>query len=149
MPGKTNDKLFGDHFGPFKQKLGKFRQKWMFLEKRALSVFKYSNYLPSCKKAKKNYWKKNVELMGRGWQTDRQTDNSDFIEPSVGRGSNKINWEILLKPPTESGTNKLWKLNIPLYGLCGGPHSWYLNLKSVLLKTVATRSTTAVDPWHL
>ena len=94
-----------------------------------------------------NWWAETGRQTDK--QTDRQTDNSDFIEPSIGRRSNKINWEILLKPPTESGTNKLWKLNIPLYGLCGGPHSWYLNLKSVLLKTVATRSTTAVDPWHL
>ena len=49
--GKLNDKnfqkiqktIFWGHFGPF---LPKFGQKWIFLEKRALSVFKYSDYLP-------------------------------------------------------------------------------------------------------
>ena len=47
---------------------------------------------------------------------------------------------VLLKPPIESGTNKFWKLNISAYGLCDASHSWYLSLKSVLLKTGATKS---------
>ena len=50
FPEKTNDKifqkiqktLFWSYFGPF---LPKFRQKWIFLEKRAPPVFKCSNYL--------------------------------------------------------------------------------------------------------
>ena len=55
FPVKTCDKisqkmqkiLFWGHFEPF---LPKFGQKWIFLAKRALSVFNYSNYLPSsCK----------------------------------------------------------------------------------------------------
>ena len=137
--------------------LGRLSKNWANLDKNECSwkkgLCQFSNIPIIYHHAKKQ--KKTIERKMLNWwaetgrQTDRQTDNSDFIEPSIGRGSNKINWEILLKPPTESGTNKLWKLNIPLYGLCGGPHSWYLNLKSVLLKTVATRSTTAVDPWHL
>ena len=50
FPRKTNDKiqnihktLFWGHFRPF---LPNFGKKWIFLEKRALSVFKHSNYLP-------------------------------------------------------------------------------------------------------
>ena len=42
---KNKKKLFWAHFGPI---LPKFGQKWIFLEKRALSVFSYCNYLPSC-----------------------------------------------------------------------------------------------------
>ena len=41
---KTQKALFWGHFGPF---LLKFEQKRIFLEKRALLVLKYSNYLPS------------------------------------------------------------------------------------------------------
>ena len=44
-------------------------------EYRALSVFKYSNYVLSCKKSEKTndpFLVKNSEL------TDRQRDNSDF-----------------------------------------------------------------------
>ena len=37
--------------GPFWVFFPNFGQKWIFLEKKALSVFKYSNYLPSCRKS--------------------------------------------------------------------------------------------------
>ena len=53
------------HFGPF---FPEFWQKWIFLGKRVLSVFKYSNYLPSCKKSEKT-----IEPFLRkmpNWQTD-------------------------------------------------------------------------------
>ena len=94
---RNNDKIF--------QKIQKtlfwapFAQIWAqmnFPGKSALSVSRYSNYLPSCQKSD-NYWDisvKNVELSN--WRTDGRTDgqtdrqtNGDFIEPSVGRGSNK------------------------------------------------------------
>ena len=39
--------------GPFWAFLPKFWQKWIFLEKRAVSVFKYFNYLPLCQKSEK------------------------------------------------------------------------------------------------
>ena len=76
FPRKTNDKiflkiqknLFWGHFGPF---LPKFGQKWIFLEKRALSVCRYSNYLSSCQKSYKT-----IEQFLRktpNWPTDRQT----------------------------------------------------------------------------
>ena len=48
---KTNDEIFQTrkpYFGPFSPKFG---QKCIFLEKKALSVFRYSNYLPSCQKS--------------------------------------------------------------------------------------------------
>ena len=34
--------------------LPKFGQKWISLEKRAMSFFKYSNYLPLCQKSEKS-----------------------------------------------------------------------------------------------
>ena len=58
FPEITNDKIFRKmqnilFWGHFELFFHKFGQKWIFLEKRALSVFKYSNYLPSCKNYKK------------------------------------------------------------------------------------------------
>ena len=85
---KTNDKVFlksqknvfWDHFGPF---LPKFGQKWIFLEIRVLSVFRYSNYLSLCQK-----FEKTVEQFLRktpNWRTDRwwwfyKTLCSKFLE---------------------------------------------------------------------
>ena len=78
FPGKTSDKitqkiqqktLFWGHLGSF---LTKFGQKWFSLKKTALSVFKYSNYLPSSKKFRKKHWsipEKNGKLTN--WWTDR------------------------------------------------------------------------------
>ena len=77
FPRKINDKIFQkiqktfiwDHFGPFCPNLGKNEFSW----KRALPVFKYSNYLPSCQKSEKKLItipEKNTELMD--WQTSRQ-----------------------------------------------------------------------------
>ena len=55
FPRKTNMTKFfkksqKPHFGPFCPILG---QKWIFREKRVLSVFQYSNYLPLCQKSEK------------------------------------------------------------------------------------------------
>ena len=81
--------------------------KWIFLEKRVLSVFKYSNYLLSCKKLEKTNSRFLRKILNRrtdrqtGNQTDRQedrqrdrrpngqTDNSDFIGPCEKQGSKK------------------------------------------------------------
>ena len=65
----------------------KFGQKWIFLEKRTLSVFEYSNHLLLRKKSEKT----NDPFLRKmpNWQTDRKTDIGDFVGPSVGRGSNK------------------------------------------------------------
>ena len=72
-----------------------FGQKWIVLEKRVLSLFRYSNYLPLCQKSEKTNelflrkmpnWRTDRQT---DTQTDRKTDNSDFRGPSVGQGSNK------------------------------------------------------------
>ena len=74
-----------------------------FPGKKALSVFKYSNYLTLCKKSEKTndpflrkmpdrQTDRQTDRQADGQtdrQTDRQTDNSDFIRLPVGQGSNK------------------------------------------------------------
>ena len=41
--------------------------------------------------------------------------------------------EVFLKPPKEAGTNKLWKLNQAVYGLCDAGRHWYDRVKRELL----------------
>ena len=82
--GKILKNLFPAILGPFFVYLDKNAKK-----KKAQSVFKYYNYLPSCKKSERT----NEPFLRKmlNCQTDRQTDrqtNSDFIGPSVGQGSN-------------------------------------------------------------
>ena len=60
------------------------------MDKKVLSglySFKYSNYLPPCKKSEKTDepFSEKCQTDGRA---DGQTDNGDFIGPSVGRRSN-------------------------------------------------------------
>ena len=81
--------------------LPKFGQKWFFLEKKALSIFRSSNYLTLCYESEKNYQaisEKNDKLMD-GWtdrQTDQWTDNGDFIEPTEGQGFNNIITKLII-----------------------------------------------------
>ena len=74
--------------GPFWTLLG------IFLGKRELSVFKYSICLPSYQKSEKttepflrkiSNWRIDIQM---DRQTNWQKDNSDFMGPSVGWGSN-------------------------------------------------------------
>ena len=50
---------------PFRPFFPKFGQNWIFLEKKALSVFEYCNYLPSCQKSEETNvpFLKNADLM--------------------------------------------------------------------------------------
>ena len=36
---------------------------------------------------------------------------------------------VFLKPPKEAQTDKIWKLNVTVYGLCDAPRAWYLSVK--------------------
>ena len=51
---KKAKKTLGAILGPFWALFFKFGKKMNFSEKRAPSVFRYSNYLPSCKKSEKS-----------------------------------------------------------------------------------------------
>lgn len=89
FPRKTNDKIFRKiqrHpiLRPFWSFLPKFGQKWMLLEKKAVSVFRYSNYLPSWPKSEKI-----IRHPPENCWTGRRTDNGNFIRPSIGRGTKK------------------------------------------------------------
>ena len=94
FPRKTNDKIFQKIKKPnFGAILGPF--SWS----KGLSVVRYSNYLPSYKKSAKT-----IEPFLRktpSWRVDRrtdgQTDNGDFIGPSVGRGPTRASVAYLKK----------------------------------------------------
>ena len=47
---------------------------------------------------------------------------------------------VITKPPKETQTNILWKLNKCIYGLADAPRGWYLALKEKLLKLNVTVS---------
>ena len=92
FPGKCKFKVFEkikkNYFGgilsPFCQNLGKNEFFW---KKGLWSVFKYSNYLPPCKKSGKT----NDPFLRKmpNWPTNRRTDNGDFIGLFIERGSKK------------------------------------------------------------
>ena len=87
---KNTRKLFWGHFGPFFPNMGKNTFSW---KKRTLSVFKYSNHLPSQKKSektKKHSWVTCRTDRRTDRQTNKQIDNSDFIGSSVKQESNKL-----------------------------------------------------------
>ena len=83
FPRKTNDKIFQKIEKPyFGAILGPF--SWS----KGLSVVRYSNYLPSYKKSAKTIepFLRKTPSWRVDTRTDGQTDNGDFIGPSVGRG---------------------------------------------------------------
>ena len=92
---KNNYKIFQNFqknpiLGTFWLFCQKFGQKWVLLEKRALSVFKYYNYLPSCHKSEKTivlFVRKMLDWQMNG-QAEGQTENCDFVGPPVREGSN-------------------------------------------------------------
>ena len=70
-------------FGPF---LLKFGQKWIYLEKRTLPVFKFFNYLPSCQKSEKtNESFPKKKCWTDGWINRQQwlyrTYNIEIVKP--------------------------------------------------------------------
>ena len=89
--GKTNHKIFQKNqttllWGHFGSIFAQIWAKYIFLEEGAQSVFKYSNYLPLCKKSEETgnpFLRKNVELTDG--QTDRQTDKQ--TDTHTGNGS--------------------------------------------------------------
>ena len=95
---KSKKTLFWCHFGQF---LPKFREKWIFLEKRALTGFKYSNYLPRSKKSE-NYNNRFLIKMLNCWWTDKQTDREPwFCRTLHGTAVQKIKFG--------TGCDSLWE----------------------------------------
>ena len=46
-----------------------------------------------------------------------------------------IDCDVYLKPPKETETSRLWKLNITAYGPCHATRAWYIIVNDVLMKT--------------
>ena len=84
---KSKKPYFGVILGSFCQNLG----KKSFSEKKALSILKYFNYLLWGKKSEKSNNPFLIKIPNC-W-TDRQTEDSGFIGPSVAQGSKKSNLE--------------------------------------------------------
>ena len=60
-----------------------------------------------------------------------------------------IEREVSLKPTKEASTNKVWKLNTTVYGLCDAPKAWYLSVKEELINTgVEGRHNNAIFFWQ-
>ena len=76
FPRKNNERtfqriqknIFCSYFGPF---LPKFGEERIFLEKRALLVFKYFKYLPSSQRSEKTNQPFLIKMPN--WWTDRET----------------------------------------------------------------------------
>ena len=96
LPRKTNGKIFqkiqNTLFWGHVIILAFFAHIWAkmnFSGKKLVSVFKYSNYLPSCQKSEKTnmpFLRKMLNWRMDGQTDGRKTDNHDFVGPSVGRG---------------------------------------------------------------
>ena len=76
---KKSKKPYFRAMWPFWPFLPKFGQKWIFLEKKFLSVFKCSSYLRSCPKSEKT----NMPFLWKmlNWQMDGQTDGRTDRQP--------------------------------------------------------------------
>ena len=79
---KIKKTLFWGHFGPFLQK---FVQKKIFLKKRALSVFTYSNYLPLSQKNQKITLSQRRTDRRTGRQLGRWTDRQQWFNGTLHR----------------------------------------------------------------
>ena len=62
-----------------------------------------------------------------------------YIKAASQQGK-PIEMNVYLKTPKEDQTEKIWKLNITVYGLCDAPRAWYLSVKQELRKTGRTKS---------
>ena len=57
---------------------------------------------------------------------------------------------VILKPPKEASTNKVWSMNATVYGLCDTPRAWYLSVNEESINTggVKSRHDDAIFFWH-
>ena len=114
-------------------------QKWgWYIKAKSVSqgseeenLDKIHNDSPTC--CKENFHVVLLFIVTNKWKIHSLDIKSAFLQ------DNKTDCEAHWKSPVEAGTSKLWKLNISVYRLCDAPRSWYLNLKSVLLRAGATK----------
>ena len=106
LPRKTNNKIQRNIFWSHWVILLFFAQIWAklnFSGKKPLSVFKYSNHLPSCQKPGKSNMLFLRKMLLDEWKGMKDRQPWLFFRPSVERGSNhysnfKISW-IYIKTP--------------------------------------------------
>ena len=67
-------------------------------------------------------------LVSQSWSLHSLDVKTAFLQ------GESINRDLYVKPPKEAGTNKLWKLQKTVYGLADASRSWYLKLRSELIK---------------
>ena len=97
-PKNPKSVILGSFEGNFRDKFG---GKCVFLEKGALPVFKYFNHLSWCKNSEKTN-KLFLIKIPNCWLTDRErdrqreTENSDFMGPSLDQRSKKAAFKTTL-----------------------------------------------------
>ena len=69
-----------------------------------------------------------IVIASNGWKLQSIDIKTAFLQ---GKG---IDREVILKPPREANTNKLWLLQKSVYGLGDAPRSFYLKLSEELVK---------------
>ena len=67
-------------------------------------------------------------IAANGW-----TLNSIDIKTAFLQGK-KIERTVYVRPPKEAETNKVWRLNIAVYGLADASRTWYLKIREELIK---------------
>ena len=78
-----------------------------------------------------------------GWDINNLDIKAVFLQ------GKPIERNVYLKPPKEAQTEKIWRLNTKVYGLCDAPRAWYLSVKQELIKTGGTKSKhSAIFYWH-
>ena len=71
----------------------------------------------------------------RGWKMHSMDVKGAFLQ------GKEIEREVIIRPPKEAQTNKLWKLVKCAYGLADAPRCWYLKIREELLRLGASPST--------
>jgi len=69
-----------------------------------------------------------IVLVSQSWTLHSLDVKTAFLQ------GESINRDLYVKPPKEANTKKLWKLEKTVYGLADASRSWYLKLRSKLIK---------------
>lgn len=67
-------------------------------------------------------------IASKGWSLQTIDIKSAFLQ------GEPLSRDVFLHPPKEANTNKIWKLNQAVYGLCDAGRHWYERVKNELLK---------------
>lgn len=67
-------------------------------------------------------------IASKGWKCNSLDVKTAFLQ------GKQLDRTVIVKPPKEADTNKLWILNKCVYGLADAPRYWYLKIKEELCK---------------